>query len=109
MLEVTLIAELRRKGFSLQKLRRVVKYLQKEMGRRLSELFASDSRLHLLTDGRSIYLEQDNERVIDILKNARQPMFLVSVSDQLQRLGAAMKKPVRSERPSLAARRARAS
>ncbi len=109
VLEVTLIAELRRKGFSLQKLRRVVKYLQKEMGRRLSELFASDSRLHLLTDGRSIYLEQDNERVIDILKNARQPMFLVSVSDQLQRLGAAMKKPVRSERPSLAARRARAS
>ena len=97
VLEVTVIAELRRKGFSLQKLRRVLRYLQKDMDRRLSDVLAGDSSLHLLTDGRSIFLEDRQERVIDILKNARQPMFLVCVSDQVRRLGATPKKPLRSE------------
>ncbi len=107
VLEVTLIAELRKKGFSLQKLRRVLRYLQKDMGRRLSEVLAGDSNLHLLTDGKSIYLEDRQERVIDILKNARQPMFLVCVSDHVKRLGPAPRKPARME-TSPAARKARA-
>ncbi len=107
VLEVTVIAELRRKGFSLQKLRRVLRYLQRDMGRRLSDILAGDSNLHLLTDGRSIYLEDRQERVIDILKNARQPMFLVCVSDHARRLGSEMRRPARSE-AQRAARRARA-
>jgi DNA-binding transcriptional MerR regulator len=97
VLEVTVIAELRRKGFSLQKLRRVLRYLQKDMDRRLSDVLAGESDLHLLTDGKSIFLEDRQERVIDILKNARQPMFLVCVSDHARRLGPAGKKPGRQE------------
>ncbi len=107
VLEVTVISELRRKGFSLQKLRRVLRYLQKDMDRHLSEVLAGDSDLHLLTDGRSIFLEDRQERVIDILKNARQPMFLVCVSDHARRLGPGARKPVRPEALP-AARRARA-
>src|SRR5215475_9621014 len=57
VVEITVIAELRRKGFSLQKIRRVLRFLQREMGRRLSELLDNESKLHLLTDGKSIYLE----------------------------------------------------
>ncbi|MCC7176549.1 MAG: MerR family transcriptional regulator [Bryobacterales bacterium] len=97
VLEVTVIAELRRKGFSLQKLRRVLRYLQKDMNRRLSEVLHGDSSLHLLTDGKSIYLEDRQDRVIDILKGARQPMFLVCVSDHVKRLGPAVRKPARAE------------
>jgi DNA-binding transcriptional MerR regulator len=97
VLEITVIAELRRKGFSLQKLRRGLRYLQKDMGRRLSDVLAGDSNLHLLTDGKSVYLEDRQDRVIDILKNARQPMFLVCVSDHVRRLGAAPRKPARAE------------
>ena len=36
VIEITVIAELRRKGFSLQKIRRVLRFLQREMGRRLA-------------------------------------------------------------------------
>lgn len=108
VLEITVIAELRRKGFSLQKIRRVLRYLQREMGRRLSDVFSRDSDLHLLTDGKSIYLEDRHERIIDILKNARQPMFLVCVTDQARRLMAAPKKPARSE-ASATTRKARTS
>ena len=107
VIEITVIAELRRKGFSLQKIRRVLRFLQKEMGRRLAEVLAPTSELHLVTDGKSIYLEDKHERIIDLLKNARQPMFVVCVSDQARRLaGGTERKPVRIE-PGLAARRAR--
>ena len=106
VLEVTVIAELRRKGFSLQKIRRVLRFLQKEMGKRLADVLSGEQSLHLVTDGKLIYLEDDADRIIDILKNAKQPMFLVCVSDQVQRLSAPApgRKPVRTEVPSAASR-----
>jgi DNA-binding transcriptional MerR regulator len=97
VIEITVIAELRRKGFSLQKIRRVLRFLQREMGRRLSEVMQANSDLHLVTDGKSIYLEDQHERIIDLLKNARQPMFLVCVSDQARRITNSEKKPTRTE------------
>jgi DNA-binding transcriptional MerR regulator len=106
VVEITVIAELRRKGFSLQKIRRVLRFLQKEMGRRLAEVLQSASDLHLVTDGKSIYLEDSHERIIDIFKNARQPMFLVCVSDQARRLSNNDRKPARIE-PGFAGRRVR--
>jgi len=78
------------------------------MGKRLSEAMASPSDVHLLTDGKSIFLEEAPNRVIDLLKNARQPMFLVCVTDQVKRMGAAAeRKPTRSESSS-AVRKSRA-
>jgi DNA-binding transcriptional MerR regulator len=104
VIEITVIAELRRKGFSLQKIRRVLRFLQREMGRRLAEVMQASSHLHLVTDGKSIYLEDQHERIIDILKNARQPMFLVCVSDQARRLSDVERKPVRMESTGTARR-----
>lgn len=101
VIEITVIAELRRKGFSLQKIRRVLRFLQREVGRRLAEVLETDADLHLVTDGKNIYLEDKHSRIIDLLKNARQPMFLVCVSDQAKRLQAATlpatRKPARTE------------
>jgi DNA-binding transcriptional MerR regulator len=97
VIEITVIAELRRKGFSLQKIRRVLRFLQREMGRRLADVLSAQSGLHLLTDGKSIFLEDQQDRIIDLLKNARQPMFLVSVSDQVKRLDEMGKKGPKSE------------
>jgi DNA-binding transcriptional MerR regulator len=103
VIEITVIAELRRKGFSLQKIRRVLRFLQREMGKRLSEVLQPASNLHLVTDGKAIYLEDQHERIIDILKNAKQPMFLVCVSDQVRRLNESPRKPMRAEAATAAA------
>jgi DNA-binding transcriptional MerR regulator len=103
VVEVTVIAELRRKGFSLQKIRRVLRFLQREMDKRLSDVLSGEHDLHLVTDGKSIYLEDNSERIVDILKNAKQPMFLVCVSDQVRRLSAPpAKKGSRPEIPAAA-------
>jgi DNA-binding transcriptional MerR regulator len=108
VVEISVIAELRRKGFSLQKIRRVLRFLQKDMGKRLSDALAGTADVYLLTDGKAIYLEESPNRIIDLLKNARQPMFLVCVTDQARRLtAAAERKPVRSE-TAAAGRKARA-
>src|SRR6185437_538215 len=64
VVEISVIAELRRKGFSLQKIRRVLRFLQKDMGKRVSDALAASSDVHLLTDGKSIYLEDTPNRII---------------------------------------------
>ena len=90
---------------------RVLRFLQKNIGKRLAEVIDVRSDLHLVTDGKNIYLEDNSNSIIDILKNARQPMFLVCVSDQVRRIQATlppMRKPVGRESASAqAVRKAR--
>ena len=81
------VAELRRKGLPLQKMRRIMRFLQREMAPRLQKDMSSPADgLYLLTDGKSTRLESAPGRIIDLLKNSRQAMWLISVSDQVQRL-----------------------
>ena len=84
--EVAIICDLRQRGFSLQRIRRVVRFVQKELGKRLVETVTVASEYHLLTDGRHIYLEDSARAVVDLLKNARQPMLSVCLSDTIQRV-----------------------
>jgi DNA-binding transcriptional MerR regulator len=100
VVEIAMITELRRKGISLQRIRRVLRFLQKELGKGLFEAVENGSEVHLLTDGRNLYLEDDHRNIVDILKNAKQPMISVCVSDHIQRLSidAGLKKAVKSEK-----------
>jgi DNA-binding transcriptional MerR regulator len=84
--EVAVICELRRKGFSLQRVRQVMRYLQRELGRRLVETVTSGSEYHLLTDGKRIYLENSERQIVDLLKNSRQPLLSVCLTDAVQEI-----------------------
>lgn len=86
--EVAVICELRRKGFSLQRMRSVVRFLQREFGQRLAKTVSGNSNYHLLTDGRSLYLETSPQVIVDILKNSKQPMFAVCLSDTVRQVKA---------------------
>jgi len=113
--EVAVICELRQRGFSMQKIRRVIRFVQKELGKRLVETVTAASEYHLLTDGRHIFLEDSARGVVDLLKNARQPMLTVCLSDTIQRVlhpGERKKDAARKRSGSvrhLTARRLRAS
>ncbi len=104
--EVAVIAELRQKGFSLQRMRKVVRFLRQEMGKRLVEIVSGGSDYHLLTDGRRIYVENSAQQVIDVLKNARQPMFAICLSDAVRGVHPELRgrKSVRSARPMTSSR-----
>jgi DNA-binding transcriptional MerR regulator len=86
--EIAVICALRRKGFPLQKVRGIMKFLQKELGRRLAEAVSNGSDYHLLTDGKRIYLETSQREVIDVLKNSRQPLLGVCLSDAVREVRA---------------------
>ena len=86
--EVAVICELRRKGFSLQRMRKVVRFLEKEFSKRLAETVTGSSDYHLLTDGHSLYLETSPHEIVDILKNSRQPMFAICLSDTVRHVKA---------------------
>ncbi len=86
--EVAVICDLRRRGFPLQRVRKVIRFLQKEFGRRLAETVSAVSEYHLLTDGKTIYLESSARQIVDILKNARQPMLAICLSDTVRQIRA---------------------
>lgn len=86
--EVAVICQLRRKGFSLQRMRKVVRFLQKEFSKRLAETVSGSSNYHLLTDGSALYLETSPQQIVDLLKNSRQPMFAICLSDTVREVKA---------------------
>lgn len=86
--EVAVICGLRRRGFPLQRVRKVIRFLQREFGRSLAETVSGASDYHLLTDGKTIYLETSARQIVDILKNARQPMFAICLSDTVRQVQA---------------------
>ena len=86
--EVAVICELRRKGFSLQGVRKVLRFLKREFGKGLGEIVARNSECHLLTDGRHLYLETSARQIVDILKNSSQPILGICLSDAVRQVRA---------------------
>jgi DNA-binding transcriptional MerR regulator len=86
--EVAVICQLRRKGFSLQRVRKVIRFLQREFSKRLAQTVTGTSDYHLLTDGKSLYLETSPQQIVDILKNSRQPMLAICLSDTVRQVRA---------------------
>jgi len=86
--EVAVICELRHRGFSLQRVRKVMRFLQGEFGKRLAEIVSGNSEYHLLTDGKTLYLETSPRQIVDILKNSRQPMLTICLSDTVRQVRA---------------------
>jgi DNA-binding transcriptional MerR regulator len=86
--EVAVLCELRQRGFSLQRVRKVMRFLQRELGKRLVETVSDGAEYHLLTDGRNLYLEDSAHAVINILKNSKQPILSVCLTDTVHRLRA---------------------
>jgi len=96
--EVAVICELRRKGFSLQRVRKVVRFLQREFSKRLAQTVTGASEYHLLTDGKTLYLETSPQQIVDILKNSRQPVLAICLSDTVRQVRAEIRAKKSSSR-----------
>jgi DNA-binding transcriptional MerR regulator len=84
--EIVVICQLRRKGFSLQGVRKVVRFLDREFGKGLAEIVDRNSEIHLLTDGKHLYLETSAKQIVDILKNSNQPILGICLTDAVRRV-----------------------
>ena len=109
LVEVAVICDLRQRSFSLQRVRKVITFLQKEFSKRLAETVSGSSEYHLLTDGKSLYLETSAKEIVDILKNSRQPMFAICLSDTVRQVRAVIRSGKKSSEPVSARRKKKAS
>ena len=95
--ELSILSDLRRRGFSLQRIRRMIGLLRREFGRRLAELLGRGPDLHLLTDGESVFLRDSERGVIDLLRNAQQPLLAICIGPVLERVLASRAEPAQAK------------
>jgi DNA-binding transcriptional MerR regulator len=103
LVTLAVVCQLRRRGFSLQRMRKVIRFLQQEFGTSLAATVSASSECHLLTDGIHLYLRTSARQVVDLLKNAQQPMFDICLSDEVRRVRA----EIQSRKKTVAAERVR--
>lgn len=108
ILQVSLIMGLRRKGISLQKIRRLLSQLEEEVNGGFLEMHRSGPDVFLLTDGKTVHVERSAVKILDILRASQSPINTICISDLIRKIepGKRRRKPVRSQ--TVAARRRRA-
>ncbi len=111
--ELAILCDLRRRGFSLQRIRRMLLLLRREFGSRLADLGSGAPGLHLLTDGDSVFLCDSERGVIDLLRNTQQPLLAICIGPVLEGVFtpapvAGSVAPKKRSQPARAARATRA-
>jgi DNA-binding transcriptional MerR regulator len=84
--ELAILSDLRRRGFSLQRVRKMIGLLRRDFGHRLADLLSRGPGLHLLTDGESLFLCDSERGVIDLLRDTQQPLLAICIGPVLERV-----------------------
>ena len=77
LLEIMVLADLRRRGFSLVHLRAVIDTLRDYFQVRLFEATGDGGPVTLLTDGHDVYLRTLDGRFFNLLKDPTQPLLVI--------------------------------
>jgi len=95
--ELLALAELRRRGFSMRTIRRLLDVLRDRFGLRLYEAVWGGS-LTLLTDNRDIYARTARGEFFNLLRDPEQPLLVLGIETDLQELNERGRKRKRSPR-----------
>ena len=100
LLEIMVLADLRRRGFSLTALRALLDTLRDSFHVRLFEATGEGGPITLLTDGRSIYARTLDGRFFNLLKDPTQPLLVIGEEASLKvRASRARPRRKRKSRP----------
>src|ERR1700730_13121607 len=77
LFELLVLADLRRRGFSVHQLHRIVRALKERFGVRLFEATGGGGSVQLLTDGSEIYARTAGGSFFNLLKTPTQPMLVL--------------------------------
>ena len=96
LFELLVLADLRRRGFSVPQLHRIVKILKEQFGTRLFDATGGGTGVQLLTDGRAVYARTDRGEFFNLLKTPAQPLLVVGDEGLLRSLGGRIRRRPRS-------------
>jgi DNA-binding transcriptional MerR regulator len=91
LFELLVLADLRRRRFSVHQLHQLVRTLKEQFGHRLFEATGGGGSVQLLTDGREIYARTDSGAFFNLLKTPSQPLLVVGDEGLLRDLGSSIK------------------
>src|SRR5262252_3128886 len=77
LFELLVLADLRRRGFSVHQLHTILRILRDQFGVRLFEATGGGGSIDLLTDGRAIYARTERGAVHNLLKTPSQPLLVI--------------------------------
>ena len=77
LLELIVLADLRRRGFSISELCELIATLKEFFGVRLYEAAGDGGPVTLLTDGREIYARMPDGRMFNLRKDPTQPLLVI--------------------------------
>jgi DNA-binding transcriptional MerR regulator len=77
LFELLVLADLRRRGFTIHQLHRIVRTLKDRFGERLFDATGGGGSVQLLTDGREIYARTADGALFNLLKTPAQPLLVI--------------------------------
>ena len=91
LLELMVLADLRRHGMSVARLRRLLENLRDRFKVRLFDVIGGAGPLTLMTDGRDVYLRTATGEIYNVLRAPSQPLLVVGNDPPLRALTARLR------------------
>jgi DNA-binding transcriptional MerR regulator len=88
LLELMVLADLRRRGFSLGRIRRLLAALRSRFKVRLFEAIEGGGPITLFIDGQDIYARTESGEYYNVLDNPRQPLLVLGQEPRMRRVTA---------------------
>jgi DNA-binding transcriptional MerR regulator len=98
LLELMVLADLRRRKFSIATIRRLLAALRSRFKVRLFEAIEGGGPVTLFIEGTQIFARTSTGEIYNVLENANQPLLMVGEDVRLRQLVAREGKPSRTRR-----------
>jgi DNA-binding transcriptional MerR regulator len=92
LFELLVLADLRRRGFTVHQLHAIVDTLKERFGARLFEATGGGGLVQLLTDGREVYVRTSRGEFFNLLAAPAQPLLVVGDEGLLKELGGKVRR-----------------
>jgi DNA-binding transcriptional MerR regulator len=102
LFELAVLADLRRAGFSVGKIRQLLEILRRRFGIRLFDAIGGGGPITLLTDGREIYAKSESGQFFNVLRAPGQPLLVVGNEASLKELQMRMRSRTRRKKTARA-------
>ena len=88
LFELLVLADLRRRGFTVHKIRSLLQTLKRRFGVRLYDAIRGGGDVTLLTDGRDVYARTAKGEFYNLLRKPDQPLLVLGEGEGLKELSS---------------------
>ena len=91
LFELLVLADLRRRGFTIHQLHQILRILQEQFGERLFDATGGGGSVQLLTDGKEIFARTASGAFFNLLRAPTQPLLVIGDEGLLKELSGKVK------------------